>query len=132
MVKILAAIDGQGMPERKALQAFGQLCRAWHFGAADQDRNHRDTALERSLDFNSDEIAFVADSGLYSSRKSKPIRPDDSEQNVGSRQCVRNLLAEIQSGANIVNVSEDRSAAEMPRESIKYPAGDVLGVRPAI
>src|SRR5262249_50559368 len=79
-----------------------------------------------------DRIIFIVNSLSGSFAKTKPFRPDDSKQDVGSRKCLRNLVAKIDSWLHAINVTENRVLTIMLREAIEDASGNVLGIRSTV
>ncbi len=83
VVEVLTGIELHRIAESKILQARWQLFGARHPRIADQYRNNRDAATQRSFNLDANRIGFFLDSFVGARYRAKPGRPNDREQDVG-------------------------------------------------
>ena len=127
-MEIASAFDVGRVAERKILQALGQIGRGRHAGAVDQHRNDRNVLFQSGLKFDPDRVAFFPNLKALAFARSEPLRPDDHEHQVAAQQFALDVLAEIGSEWNVVDVHEDGLIAEMPGEPVTDAAGDGVGI----
>src|SRR5262245_55177832 len=116
--------DLRGVMIGQALEAVGQVLRLRHAGAADQDRDRRNAALQRGLHLDAHRIRLVVNAAWSGRRCAEPIGTDHGEQELVLGQRLRNVLAKIHPERDVVDIHEDGVLAVMLRQPIADAAVD--------
>ncbi len=115
----------QRVPARQRGKVVGQVGLGRHFGAIDQNRDHRDVALERRGNLDAHVIVRVVEPALaLAVGGGQPMRTDDGKQRVALGDLRVELLDEVEPRLDRIDVDEDFAVREAAREVVVKPAGD--------
>jgi hypothetical protein len=106
------------LPACEAPQALWQITGLRHQGAIDEDRDHANTALKRSLDLDSNKIIGVVDAPPIVLVRGNPIPPDDRDERVASGDAFVQGIEPIDTGVDIVDIEKDVLAPHLLRDPI--------------
>jgi hypothetical protein len=104
--------DDQGVPAREGREIRRQLVLGGHHGAADKHWDDRDPTLQRRSHFDPDEVAGVLEPPPVLVRRGQPRAPDDDDQRVGRGNRRSDLLDEVVTETDGVDVYEDLRLSE--------------------
>ena len=122
-----------GLPAGEFLQAVRKLAGLRHRRPVDKDRNDRNVALQRRLDFDADEVVRVVEATTVLTVGARdPVLADDGQERVALADPVGKHVDEITPGRDRVDVEKDVLPSEAARQPIVDPPGVSARVFPSI
>ena len=114
------------MATGQRLQVVRQLIGARHFGAVDENRDHRNLPAKGGSNFNPYEVVGILES------RANPARADDGKQNPALLDLLVKVLDKIDTERDIVDVLEDALVAKLTRKAVVDPPDNRVTVMSSI
>jgi hypothetical protein len=131
MMKVDAGIENQRVSESERPQFFRQVVDARHHSAIEQDRNHRDPALQRCRDLNADKVRRIVNPP-FAIAIPHPGRPYDRDDHERFLQGDLDFVPEIDPERNGIEIHENIPPPKFGLEPVEQSTGHRARVFAAI
>jgi hypothetical protein len=128
LVEIAPGIDLQTVPVDQFLQAIGKLLDIRHRRTFHQDWNDRHAVAESRLDLDANRICRIVDPSPPPWLRSRPTFADDDDRDIGPGKDGIDVLSEIDTQWDVIDIPEYGSGAVMSDKTIEYSPGDRGGI----